>query len=176
MVRMKRSSFPYGVFQVIVFLALAFSFSLSSTVQVQASPEATSVSVSPSTQSVPVGDTFTVDIAVNPAEPIGGVSLDLCFDPSILSVVEVEEGDLGLPLWVKTVNNETGVVTLAGTTLEAATVSEPGSFAVITFESKASGTSALTIEKLEVGTYKDKTPILVFSLASNGEVTVQPGG
>jgi len=54
----------------------------------------TIVSIDPSTQIVDKEESFTVDVYVEPGEPISGVQFDLYFDQTIIQAVSVTEGDL----------------------------------------------------------------------------------
>ena len=56
--------------------------------------QTTVVSVSPSAQTVLQGQTFIINITVNPAVPIAGAQFDLSFDPSLVRANSVTEGNL----------------------------------------------------------------------------------
>ena len=84
---------------------------------------------------------FTVNVFVDPAEPIAGVQFNLSFDPSLIEAVSVTEGPLlGLSgcstfFLPGTINNSIGTVTgVAGTALgTGCNVSTPSTFATINF-------------------------------------------
>ena len=128
-----------------------------------------SVSISPESQFVCANDTFTVDVYVDPGDQscveIAGVQFDLTFDPSLIMVIDIAEGDLfhgynsffacGNPgLWC-TLNNSTGLISgVAGVinTTGGGYVSSPGIFATITFQAKSTpGTSPLKLADPCVG-------------------------
>ncbi|MCL0034728.1 right-handed parallel beta-helix repeat-containing protein, partial [Dehalococcoidia bacterium] len=121
--------------------------------------QATIVSISPQEQTVASGETFTVEIMVEPGVPIGGVQFDLSFDPLFLSVDGIEEGDLltryGASTYFKpgAMDNVAGSITgVAGAIVSPGeTVSSPGTFAIVTFRAKAaSGTSHLDLSNVLV--------------------------
>ncbi|MBA7507033.1 hypothetical protein ES706_05749 [subsurface metagenome] len=167
-----------------VLISFAVVLSVLSALAIQSAgvgavPGATSVGVSPSTQTVLVGENFTVGIAVNPAEPVYGIALELRFDPALVSATEVLAGDLGAVnetdfyLVVKNIFNQEGIVELAGLTVgKVNTISSPGTLATIKFISKSAGTSGLAIEDLGVRKFENEVPVLAPSEASSGGVLV----
>jgi hypothetical protein len=56
--------------------------------------EATMVNIASPSQSIDPGQQFTVSIAVVPGTAIAGMQFDLSFDPSLVTVDGVKEGDL----------------------------------------------------------------------------------
>jgi len=118
----------------------------------------TTVSISPSSQNV-CDETFTVDIYIEPAEPIAGVQFDLSFDASLLQAVSVTEGPMlgtsGCPtfFWPPTRNNSAGtIIGFASTLLGAGcSTSTPGIFATITFTAGSTeGVSAVNLSNVKV--------------------------
>jgi len=141
-------------------------------------PGATTISVMPSAQDVPQGRTFTVNITVDPAVPIAGVQFDLRFNASLIRANSVTEGDLlkqgGANTYFSpgTIDNTAGKIKgVAGAIITpGATVSSPGTFAVISFTAKTTeGTSPLDLSNVIVGDINgNPVPITV----NNGSVTV----
>jgi len=142
--------------------------------------EPTSVTISPPHQTISAGDTLTVDIVVDPQTGIAGAQFDLTFDPSLITAVEVAEGDLlsqnGDPTFFGTfgtgIDNVAGTITgYAGVILSQATVSSPGVFATITFSAATtSGTSTLHLFSVDV---QDADGVSVPFGATDGSVTVE---
>ena len=135
------------------------------------------VKVAPSTQTVSVGDTFTVEIFVEGAEDLAAYEFILEFDPALVSVTDVEDGgflgstgndaiELGPEydpgqVWFETFafgmyDGPYGTGTLATVTLRAA----------------SDGTSALTLSdiQLSTGAYGVEQPV---SAVQDGEVVVE---
>ncbi len=138
----------------------------------------TIVSVSPSSQTVDAGGTFTIDIAVEPGEAIAGVQFDLGFDPSLVTVSGVEEGNLLSQGGASTyfisgdIDNGAGTVTgVAGAIISPGqTVSTAGTFAVITLVAgTVDGTSSLELSNVVAGDINgNSVPIIL----AGGEVAV----
>ncbi|MFX1488458.1 MAG: cohesin domain-containing protein, partial [Promethearchaeota archaeon] len=110
----------------------------------------TYVSISPSSQIVGPGNTFTVDVYIEPGEPINGVALAFSFDESYIQAEEVTEGDLFEDYTTffnpGTIDNGVGTITsVYGFTVPATnTVTTPGTFCTISFTAQStSGTSNL---------------------------------
>jgi hypothetical protein len=138
-------------------LVLALGLFLPSLVSAQAS---TVVSVSAPSQSITPGEQFTVDIVVEPGTAIAGVQLDLSFDPSLVTVDTVAEGNLlaqnGASTYFMpgTINNVSGTVSgIAGAIITPGqAVSTAGTFAIITLTAgEGGGTSSLTMSNVVVG-------------------------
>lgn len=140
----------------------------------------TLVNISPASQEVIGEEEFTVDVRVTPATAIAGVQFDLHFDPTLVNVTSVTEGDLlnqdGASTYfqVLKIDNENGVVQgVAGAiTTPGATVSSPGTFATIHMKAKmVEGTSQLLLQNVIVGDSNGQAvPITV----EDGSVTVIP--
>ncbi len=144
--------------------------------------EVTVVMVSPPSQEVTCGDSFSVNVTVDPKVAIAGVQFDLSFDSSLITAVSVEEGNLlnqnGASTYFSpgTIDNGAGTITgVAGTiTASGETVSSPGTFAVINFTAKdIQGTSTLDLSNVIVGDINgDPMPIAV----NDGNVTTSRTG
>ena len=131
----------------------------------------TTVSISPSSQDV-CGETFTVNIYIEPVTPIAGVQFDVSYNSECLSATGVTEGPLldssGCPTFFipGTIDNGSGTITgVAGTVLGAGcSTSTPGTFAIITF----TATSEFCIASLDLLNVKvtdvnaDPLPLGVF--------------
>ncbi len=149
-------------------------------VTVQAAVPGASVGVSPAARTVTAGGTFTVDVAVAPSVAIAGAQFNLGYDPSVLAVTSVTEGNLlkqgGATTYFQPgeIDNATGNLTnvIGATTSHGAEVTGPGIFATITFQAKAAGTSALTLSEVVAST---KEGAAVPVQLTNGSVTVQSG-
>ncbi len=122
-------------------------------------PEATTVSISPPTKTVSPGP-FTVNITVEPEVPIAGVQFDLSFDPSLVRVNNVTEGNLlkqsgtNTYFYSGTIDNAAGTITCAASaiTTPGETVSTPSVFATIQMTAKsAAGTSTFDLSNVIVG-------------------------
>jgi hypothetical protein len=141
---------------------------------------ATAVMVEPASNKVGIGDTFTVDIFVNPDTAIAGAQFNLSFDVSVVTANDVTEGNLlsqgGAPTFFMsgTINNVAGTITNVAGAVAARgeTVSQPGTFATVSFTAgTAVGTSALDLSNVIVGNLQGQAvPIIV----SDGSVTVCP--
>jgi hypothetical protein len=107
------------------------------------------------------GEQFTVNITVAPGTtPIAGVQFDLAFNPSLVTVNNVAEGNLlsqggSSTYFVSgTIDNIAGTISgVAGAiTTPGQSVAAPGTFAVITMTASAQGgTSSLTLSNVVVG-------------------------
>jgi hypothetical protein len=139
----------------------------------------TDVTVQPASQKVGIGDTFTVNVFVNPVTAIAGVQFSLSFTPSILQANSVTEGNLlsqgGASTFFQpgTTNNGAGTITnVAGAIITpGASVSQNGTFATVSFTATAAGTSALTLSGVVVG---NKDGVAVATTVTSGSVTVCP--
>ncbi|WMW23131.1 PGF-pre-PGF domain-containing protein [Methanolobus mangrovi] len=98
------------------------------------------VSISPSSQSIGANQEFDVYINIDPETPIAGAQLDILYDPDMLSVSSVNEGDFfkqdgTMSIFIGgTVDDSQGRVNgLFAVTLGKAEISTEGTFAHITF-------------------------------------------
>jgi hypothetical protein len=140
----------------IIVIALMFLLGLTPLSIALAAPTSVGISVPPK---VHAGEQFTVDINVAPGGAIAGVQFNLAFNPAVVTVNSVAEGNLlsqgGASTYfgsgtinnaAGTVNSVVGVITTPGQS-----VSSAGTFAVITMTAGPSGTSALTLSDVVVG-------------------------
>ena len=122
--------------------------------------ENTVVSISKPTGPIISGDQFIISIVVVPGAAIAGMQFDLQFDPSLVAVDKVEEGDLLAQNGANTyfnqghIDNQSGIVRGAfGAIIGAGeTVSKNGIFATVTFTAiKGSASCPLTLSSVIVG-------------------------
>ena len=139
------------------------------------------ISVSAPAQAVSYGTQFTVNINVQPNNAIAGAQFNLSFNPALVSVNSITEGNLfkqgGASTYFKqgTVNNTTGTVMgVAGAiTTPGKTVSSAGIFAVITMTAGTSqGTSTLNLSNVIVGEIDGQSISLT---VVNNQVTISGG-
>ncbi len=146
-------------------------------VMVNASPD-TTIAISPASQSVGVGDTFTVDVYVDPDQPIRGVQCSLTFNSSLLQAEQVTEGDIfsGYTTFFigGNIHNASGEIRgIANMIFGDGNTSTEGTFATITFEAIAAGTATIAFNMSD-----DNTVIVtgdsqtVEPAPSDGTVTV----
>ena len=176
-----------------IVLALAIAVTLIVSINLPSSVLAAGtavVSASAPTQLVSPGTQFTVNITIQPNNPIAGVQFSLSFNPSLVTVNGIEEGNLlnqnGASTYFipGTINNTTGTITgVAGAIIgNGQAVSTPGTLAVITITaSTIAGTCPFTLSKVIVGdTNGQSVPINMVNgqVVINGTTTTTnpPGG
>lgn len=139
----------------------------------------TPVSVSPTSQTVASGQTFTVDILLDPAVAIAGAQFDLSFDPSLVTAISVAEGNLlnqggcGTFFLPGTIDNDGGTITGVACCIitPGGTVSSPGTLATITFSAgTTAGISPLRLPNVIVGNKEGRA---LSRLIYQGSVTVR---
>ena len=126
-------------------------------VDVTTSPQAPTMSVD--SRDVAPGDTFTIDVTVDPAgEVVYSAQYDLTFNPSILQVVNQEKGgfltqDGESSIEVKnTFNNTIGKLEYGETRMGVTSdVTDTGVLATITFEAVSAGSTDLVLSNVVVG-------------------------
>ncbi len=114
------------------------------------------VSISPSSQSIDANQEFDVYIKIEPETPIAGAQLDILYDPDMLSVSSVNEGDFfkhdgTMSIFIGgTVDDSQGRVNgLFAVTLGKAEITTEGTFARITFTtSDTAGDCAIGISNV----------------------------
>lgn len=117
---------------------------------------AAEMSVSPQPTGIGIGDTFTVDVTVDPmGDEIYGAQYDLLFDSSILSATTPTQGDFlsqnGAETFVvvNKIDNSVGKVIYSETRLDFENgVSTSGTLSSITFEVIGDGTSDLALDNI----------------------------
>ena len=139
------------------------------------------VSVSAPTQAVNSGQQFMVNINVQPNNAITGAQFNLSFNPSLVTVNSVTEGNLfnqsgaGTYFMSGTINNTAGTVTGVADAIigSGQSVSNPGTFAVITMTARTtSGTSNLNLSNVIAA--DSKVQSLSVTLV-NGQVVISGG-
>ena len=133
----------------------------------------TLVEVAPQTQTVCNEDTFTATIDITPAMAIGGAQADLTFNPDLVQVTGISNGDMFPNFGAGTLDNVAGTITgMYGYFTGGGTTATPGTFVEIEFVSDATntGTSPLNMFNVKVtdgdGDEQLSTPV-------NGEVIVE---
>ena len=136
----------------------------------------TTIYVDSSTQTVSCEEPFTINIMIDPIEPIAGVQLDVMFDAALITVDSVSQGDLfdGYDIYFNpgVIDNVNGSITgiVAVITTPGGNVISPGTFASISFTAKnTNGVSPLNLSDVIVGNTAAE-PIQVSVL--NGNVTI----
>lgn len=136
------------------------------------------VSVSVPTGARTPGEQFTITISVVPNNPIAGMQFDLAFNPAIMTVNSVTEGNLLKQGGASTYFDDGQIDNVAGTVTNVfgaiispgQTVSGTGTFATITLTAGITGGSGpLTLSGVVVGGVSGNSiPVTV----NNGTVTV----
>jgi hypothetical protein len=135
----------------------------------------TTVTISTPTEPIESGEQFSVSITVVPGTAIAGMQFDLHFDPSLVTVDDIKEGDLLIQGGASTLFNSGNIDSQAGTirgafgaiTSPGETVSTQGTFATIILTArKQSGSCPLSLSSVIVGDI-DGNPVPV-SLGNEG--------
>ena len=105
-----------------------------------------------------VDDTFTLALNAENVTDLAGWQFDIAFDPAVLEVVEVNEGDflkeVGGTTFFQggTIDNTTGKITgLSTARISESGVSGTGTLLSITFKAKADGETQITLGNFELG-------------------------
>ncbi len=136
------------------------------------------MAIDPPVKAVSQGEQFTLDILVTPGQAIAGAQCNVSFDSSLITADLVTEGDLlsqggaGTFFLEGTIDNMAGTITgMAAAITEAATVSDEGVFATITFTADATnGDTPITLSNVIVA---DASGDPVAIEVSDGSVTVE---
>jgi hypothetical protein len=122
--------------------------------------ETTAVSISTPTETIDSGEQFNVSIVVVPGTAIAGMQFDLHFDPSLVTVDDIKQGDLleqnGASTFFSSgnIDNRAGIIegAFGAITSPGQTVSTQGTFATITFTArKQSPSCPLSLSNVIVG-------------------------
>ncbi|MEE8372606.1 MAG: cohesin domain-containing protein [Dehalococcoidia bacterium] len=142
--------------------------------------QTTPVYASPPSQTVSPGEVFTVDIYVEPGEPIVSVQAGLSFDPDLLTADSWVEGDLVnlngdfTYLLGSTIDNVAGTIEGIGIGAMRPGVSGPGSFVTITFTAgETTGTSPLVLTWVMASAFGG---VEADTTATDGDVTIEEAG
>ena len=105
-----------------------------------------------------VGDSFTLNISAEDVYDFAGWQFDIIFNPNLLEVLEIREGDFlktgGESTFFRkgTINNSSGKITgLSSARLSGDSVNGTGTLLSVTFKAKASGETQLKLNKLQFG-------------------------
>jgi C1A family cysteine protease len=147
--------------------------------KVYPAPTTTAVTIEPASNKVGIGETFTVDIFVDPATDIAGAQFSLSFDASVVTANDVTEGNLlsqgGAATYFTpgTIDNVAGTITnVAGAiATPGESVSQSGTFATVNFTATTAGTSALDLSNVIMGDLQGQ-PVDIE--VTDGSVTVCP--
>jgi C1A family cysteine protease len=140
----------------------------------------TAVTIEPASKVVGIGDTFIVDIFVDPDTDIAGAQFNLSFNASVVTANDVTERNLlsqgGASTYFTpgTINNIAGTITnvIGAIATPGASVSQSGTFATVSFTAgTAEGYSALDLSNVIVA---DKQGQPVDIEVTDGSVTVCP--
>ena len=146
--------------QLILFAVIGIAFLLLFAVVASiACADETVFIVSPSVPSVPSGQSFTINILIEPDRPIAGAQLNLKFNSSLIVVDSVEEGDFFKQNGSDTlfnggnIDNTVGVVShvwgnILNTSGAPKNVSTPGVFAIVNVTSYRAGVSNLLLVEI----------------------------
>ena len=118
----------------------------------------TGFAFSTDTTSVRVGDTFTVHISAEKVTDLAGWQFDLTFNPDMLEIVKVNEGDFlktdGETTFFQqgTVDNTEGKIAgLSAALISKGGVTGTGSLLSVVFSAKAEGNSQMTLHNFQLG-------------------------
>ena len=131
---------------------------------------------------VEAGEQFIVNVVVEPGEEIAGVQFDLAFDPTLVTVESVAEGDLltqgGAATYFSSgdIDNETGHIDgVAGAIITPGqVVSAEGTFAVVTLVAgTAGGTCPFTLSGVIAGDIMEYLPKAIRHCRENLEEVIR---
>src|SRR6056297_540052 len=137
MKRMMKKPSVYPIAQLLILAGLFFASSSTAW--------AASLTFTPSTGVYTAGDVFTTRVVVNTAgAAINAAEATISFDPSELSIVNVQKGNT-FTLWAvePSFSNTAGTITFGGGSPQGYTGSA-GTVLTITWRSKAAGTTRVT--------------------------------
>ncbi len=134
----------------------------------------TIVSVNPSSQSVFVGDNFSVDIYCVPDKPIKAFEFKMLFNATLIEANSVAEGDIfnSYSTFFNSgiINNTEGsIINVFGLIIGQGNVTDPGNLVTISFSSKSDiGNS--TLDLYDVGITNETSYISI--LTNDGNITI----
>lgn len=110
------------------------------------------VSIQPSSLSVPLGNSFTLDVSIADVADLYALQFDITFDPTIISALSITEGSFllggGSTFFIPgDINNNVGTISFTGDTLIGGIsgVTGSGVLATLNFQSLAVGTSPIEL-------------------------------
>jgi len=134
----------------------------------------TIIKINPSSQSISVGDTFQIQIEVDPTEPIKGVSCSLEFDSSIVTVNSVTPGEMFAMSDGGSINNASGKITgIFGLFIGDTTVNLSGILATVNLTAKNEGTGLFNLVDVTVSDSNDN---LASKYVKRGKVIIDGAG
>lgn len=134
----------------------------------------TTIKITPPNQVTSLGGAATVTVDCIPTEPIKAFQFNVSFNPSSLQVLSIQQGSFfdGYQTFFNpgVIYNEEGIVSdIYNLTIGSGnTVSDPGSFVKITFESVNKGTSPIQLDNVLVTNNVDP----ISTTIENGSITV----
>jgi hypothetical protein len=144
---------------VVISFTIVLALGLSG-LPVSAAPETAIMTVSATTQAVSPGAQVTVNIVMQPNNSIAGTQFNLSFNPAMVTVNSVSEGNLlkqdgaGTYFSPGQIDNNAGtIIGVAGAIVDPGkTIITPGTFAVVTLTAGSTvGTCLLTLSKVIAG-------------------------
>ena len=110
-----------------------------------------------SRNTIHLGDTFTVQLGIENVVDLAGWQFDVAFDPAVLEVLEVKEGDFlkreGATTFFQkgSINNRSGRITgFSSARLNELGVSGMGDMLSVSFKAKAEGKTQLTLRNFQL--------------------------
>ena len=144
-------------------------------------------SLSTAATQVQMGDTFTVQLKAENISDLAGWQSDIIFDPAVLKVNNVSEGNFlkqkgGRTHFLKgTIDNTNGRITDIGSArISEGGVSSEGTLLSITFIAKANGESRLSLRKFQAGsstgeTISSRPPDIIITVGDPSPLDVSDG-
>jgi len=130
--------------------------------------------ITPPSQTVMSGTIFTVNISIQPSQPVAGAQCDIVFNPDVIHALNVSNGGM-FDMWMDDlspnftkIDNVNGTITNIVAFSFTSTVNE-GTFAVITFQAVGEGTSYINITNAKIADSDGNTVPATFF---NATVTV----
>jgi PKD repeat protein len=138
----------------------------ASTISISSASESTVITILPENQTIYPGNTINISLNCSTQQPIKAFQFDLSFNPKLLQVTKVTEGNFfeGYLTFFNagTINNDIGMITnIYSLILGLGNVTKTGTFVSVNFTAKsASGNSIFTLLNLNV-TNEEAVPIPV---------------
>ncbi len=135
------------------------------------------INIDPLSKTVSSGETFTVNVSCTPAQPIKAFEFKLSFDPSLLQINSVTEGDIfngystfNSSAMIEIDNTAGTVVNIYGLIMGSGNVTGSGTFVIISCTAKDT-TGVSSLDLYEVGV-TDEAGYLNITV-NDGSVTIQ---
>lgn len=138
------------------------------------------VNVTPSNISVVQGQNFSLSIMVGPAgTPVSNIQMDMDFDPSILQVINVTEGDLFAQNGANTsfsggiIDNNAGIISgISSSVMAPDNVTSPSTLAIVAFTALSPGISDIILSGVQINSFGNPYWNGAAANVSNGVVNV----